>query len=146
MTLLIALFCGILFGIGLTISQMVNPNKVLNFLDITGNWDASLALVMYSALALFMPVYHKIIKVKPKPTFTNVFSLPSKMTIDHPLLLGASIFGIGWGISGICPGPALVNITGGSPKILVFITMMLIGMNIPKYANMLLSKLNKYEY
>ncbi|MCL1124622.1 DUF6691 family protein [Shewanella surugensis] len=143
MTLFIALFCGISFGIGLTISQMVNPNKVLNFLDITGNWDPSLVLVMFSALTLFIPVYHKIIKNKPKPTFTNAFSLPSKITIDYPLLFGASIFGIGWGISGICPGPALVNMTQGSPKIIVFILLMLIGMNIPKYVNMLLSRLNK---
>lgn len=140
MTLFIALLCGILFGLGLTISQMVDPNKVLHFLDITGNWDPSLAFVMLSALALFMPIYHLIIKHKSKPKLTQAFHLPQKTTIDLPLLLGASIFGIGWGISGICPGPALVNITGGSPKIFVFITMMLIGMNIPKYAKMLLSK------
>ncbi|WP_299493340.1 YeeE/YedE family protein [uncultured Shewanella sp.] len=142
MTRFIALICGLLFGMGLTISQMVAPNKVLNFLDITGFWDPSLALVMFSALALFIPVYHKIIKRQTSPKFTDTFRFPNKITIDLSLILGAIIFGIGWGISGICPGPALVNLTGGSPKVLVFILMMLIGMNIPKYASMLSSKFN----
>ncbi|WP_298771347.1 YeeE/YedE family protein [uncultured Shewanella sp.] len=145
MIILIALLCGILFGLGLIISQMVDPNKVLHFLDVTGNWDPSLAFVMFSALVVFVPIYHLIIKHKTKPKFTQAFHLPKKVTIDLPLILGASVFGIGWGISGICPGPALVNITGGSPKILVFIVMMLIGMHIPKYAKMLLSKF-RYTY
>ena len=140
MTLIIALFSGILFGFGLIVAQMVDPNKIFNFLNITGSWDPSLALVMGSALLLFIPAY-KVLKHKlQQPLFADEFSLPTTTSIDRRLLIGAGIFGIGWGISGICPGPALVNITGGEPKIIVFIFAMMLGMYLSNYVNMVISK------
>lgn len=124
-----ALVAGVLFGVGLIISQMVNPDKVKNFLDITGEWDPSLAFVMISALVIFIPAYWMIAKLN-KPILVESFNLPTKKKLDKPLIVGAILFGIGWGISGICPGPAVVNITGDTAKIMVFIIAMLIGMLI----------------
>jgi uncharacterized membrane protein YedE/YeeE len=140
MKLFIALLSGVLFGFGLIVSQMVNPNKILNFLDITGDWDPSLAFVMGAALLFFIPVYRILKKKLKQPLFTNDFSLPTNTLIDRHLIIGAGLFGIGWGISGICPGPALVNITGSDPKIVVFIIAMMLGMYISSYANIALSK------
>ena len=140
MKLFIALFSGILFGFGLIVSQMVNPNKILNFLDITGDWDPSLAFVMGSALLLFIPVYRILKKKLKQPLFARGFSLPANTLIDRHLIIGAGLFGIGWGISGICPGPALVNITGGDTKIVVFIIAMMLGMYMSSYVNIALSK------
>lgn len=130
MQIIIALISGILFGLGLTISQMVNPNKVLNFLDISGHWDPSLALVMLAAVSVFGLGYKILIKPESKPILAQSFSLPSKTDIDKPLVIGAIIFGLGWGLAGICPGPAISNISAGEPKILGFIIMMLVGMKI----------------
>lgn len=141
MKLIIALFSGIVFGVGLIISQMVDPNKILNFLNISGDWDASLAFVMASALLLFIPLY-RIMSIKlKKPLFDQEFNLPVNNIIDRHLISGASLFGIGWGIAGICPGPALVNVTGGDPKIIVFIFAMGFGMSISNYVNMMISRL-----
>lgn len=140
MTLSIALLCGILFGIGLIISQMVDPNKILNFLNITGDWDPSLLFVMASALLLFIPVYQILMKQLKQPLFNNEFSLPVHKLIDRRLVIGAGLFGIGWGISGICPGPAIVNIAGGDPKIIAFIFAMMLGMYISNYVNIMISK------
>ncbi|MDX2321562.1 MAG: YeeE/YedE thiosulfate transporter family protein [Moritella sp.] len=140
MKLFIALFSGILFGIGLIISQMVNPNKIFNFLDITGDWDPSLALVMGSALLLFIPVYRVLKQKLKQPLFASEFSLPVQTLIDRRLVIGAGLFGIGWGISGICPGPAIVNVSAGDPKIMVFIFAMGLGMYISNYVNIALSK------
>ncbi|MDN3653275.1 YeeE/YedE family protein [Thalassotalea ponticola] len=128
----IAFLCGLLFAIGLTISQMVNPNKVLNFLDLFGTFDASLALVMVGALTVFCAVYWLIIKRRQKPIITDEFSVSNKTKIDQRLIIGSAIFGIGWGISGICPGPALANIISGHDKILAFILMMLVGVLLSK--------------
>ncbi|QFI37880.1 YeeE/YedE family protein [Moritella marina ATCC 15381] len=140
MKLFIALFSGILFGIGLIIAQMVNPNKIFNFLDISGDWDPSLAFVMGSALLLFIPAYKLLKKKLQQPLFADEFSLPTAKLIDRRLIIGAGLFGVGWGISGICPGPALVNIAGGEPKIFVFIFAMMLGMSISNYVNMVISK------
>lgn len=140
MKLFIALFSGILFGIGLIISQMVNPNKVFNFLDITGDWDPSLTFVMGSALLLFIPVYRILKKKLTQPLLATEFSLPVKTLVDRHLVIGAGLFGIGWGISGICPGPALVNISAGDPKIVAFILTMGLGMYLANYVTIALSK------
>ena len=123
----IALLCGLLFGAGLTISQMVDPNKVLNFLDITGNWDASLLFVMGSGLITYLIGYQLFIKKAKKPKLATAFDLPKANKIDKKLLIGSSIFGIGWGISGMCPGPALANVSSMNEKVLVFIVCMIIG-------------------
>ena len=129
----IALLCGLLFGAGLTISQMVDPNKVLNFLDISGSWDASLMFVMGGGLITYMIGYQLFIKKAKKPKLAVSFDLPSAHKIDKKLLIGSSIFGIGWGISGMCPGPALANLSGGNEKVLVFIGCMVIGIICAKF-------------
>ncbi len=103
---LIALLCGIIFGIGLSLSQMINPNKVLNFLDVTGNWDPSLIFVMAGALAVAFVSFKWILK-RPASIFGEGFHISKKSSIDKPLIFGAAIFGIGWGMSGYCPGPAV---------------------------------------
>lgn len=128
MKLIVALLCGILFGAGLTISQMVDPNKVLNFLDIFGFWDPSLAFVMIGGICVFSIGYFVIIRKRSKPILCENFDLPNNNLIDKKLVIGAVLFGLGWGLAGICPGPAIANISGGNSKILVFIIMMLFGM------------------
>lgn len=101
-----AFLCGLIFGCGLTISNMINPNKVQNFLDITGNWDPSLAFVMLSAVVVTW-IGYKILKNKSHPVCADKFFLPTKKVIDAPLIAGSAIFGIGWGLAGYCPGPAI---------------------------------------
>lgn len=140
MNLVIALFSGILFGFGLIVSQMVDPNKILNFLNVTGYWDPSLLFVMGTALLIFIPIYWIAIKKLKQPFFNRTFSLPTANSVDRQLIIGAGLFGIGWGISGICPGPAIVNITAGEPKIIVFIFAMVFGMYISNYVNIVISK------
>lgn len=104
----LALASGILFGVGLSLSQMINPNKVLGFLDIAGQWDPSLAFVMLGALVIAAPAFRWILK-RRKPLFADVFHLPKKTFIDRQLVCGATIFGIGWGMTGYCPGPAVAS-------------------------------------
>ncbi len=106
---LIALLCGIIFGIGLSLSQMINPDKVLNFLDITGNWDPSLIFVMMGALAVAFVSFKWILK-RPAPILAESFHISEKSSVDKSLILGAAIFGIGWGMSGYCPGPAVTGL------------------------------------
>ncbi|SJM91676.1 DUF6691 family protein [Crenothrix polyspora] len=124
--IVIALISGILFGIGLALSQMTNPAKVLNFLDITGNWDPSLIFVMAGALAITTLCFRKILK-RPTPLFDKQFYLSNKSVIDKPLLMGAAIFGIGWGISGYCPGPSIAGLGMGNFETLVMIFSIYLG-------------------
>lgn len=126
--IMIALISGALFGTGMIISNMVNPSKVIAFLDITGDWDPSLALVMGGALAVFTPIYHFVIKKRSKAINGDTFSWTSNTTIDSSLISGAIIFGAGWGLAGFCPGPALTSIGSGSNIILAFILSMIVGM------------------
>lgn len=130
-TSLAALLAGILFGIGLAVSGMLIPDKVLNFLDIAGHWDPSLALVMGGALAITIPGYFVVTK-RSKPVFADGFSLPTSRDIDAKLLAGAAMFGVGWGLSGLCPAPALVNITTAFVDVLAFVSAMLVGMLVHK--------------
>jgi len=123
-----ALIAGLLFGLGLTISTMVDPARVLAFLDIFGDWDPTLAFVMGGGLAVYLPLFYLFIKPNKTTLFGEPCSLPQTKTIDAKLIVGAALFGIGWGLSGICPGPALANITGGLPAILLFVATMLLGM------------------
>ena len=125
-----ASIAGLLFGSGLIISGMVDPNVVLAFLDVFGQWDASLALVMLGALAVFIPCYHLLIKKRTKALNGDDFSFSFNDKVDSRLISGAAIFGIGWGLAGICPGPAITNISSGSYIILVFILTMLVGMKL----------------
>ncbi|WP_196260292.1 DUF6691 family protein [Pelagibacterium limicola] len=101
-----ALATGMIFGTGIVLSGMSNPTKVLNFFDFAGTWDASLALVMAAALAVTAIGYRTVLK-RPAPVFDKVFHLPSGRRIDIPLVGGAAVFGIGWGITGFCPGGAI---------------------------------------
>lgn len=120
-----ALFCGILFGLGLTISQMNNPDKVLAFLDIFGEWDVSLAFVMGGALITLATLQHFIFK-REQPIFETQFHLPTKNNlIDKRLILGAIIFGLGWGLIGFCPGAVLAAL--GDGKIEPFIFTLALG-------------------
>jgi len=124
--IVMSLISGILFGIGLTLSQMTNPDKVLNFLDIAGNWDPSLIFVMVGALTVTLLFFRKIIK-RPTPLFDKEFYLSSKSVIDKPLLIGAAIFGMGWGISGYCPGPSVAGLGLGTSEAVVMIFSIYMG-------------------
>jgi len=123
----ISLLAGLLFGMGMIISEMVNPAKVIGFLDITGNWDPSLAFVMGGALAVFTPIYHFVIKKRAYAINGDKFTCPSNTKVDGTLISGAVIFGAGWGLAGFCPGPAITSIFSGSNIILAFILSMIVG-------------------
>ena len=113
-----AFSAGLLFGIGLWLSGMANPRKVLDFLDITGNWDPSLLLVMGGAVAVTAIAFRPLLKKR---------EMKFRQEIDAPLVLGAALFGIGWGIGGYCPGPALTALAGLSAEVLVFVPAMVAG-------------------
>jgi hypothetical protein len=132
MKTVIALISGILFGTGMIVSEMVNPAKVLGFLNFTGNWDPSLAFVMGGALAIFIPCYHLLIKKRSHAINGEKFSWTSNTQIDSKLIIGAAIFGAGWGLSGICPGPAISSLGGGSLTISAFVLSMAGGMILAK--------------
>ncbi|CDT73723.1 hypothetical protein VCR14J2_300045 [Vibrio coralliirubri] len=133
-TIVIGLLAGLLFGAGMIISGMVDPNKVLGFLDITGDWDISLAFVMGGALLVFAPFYHLVIKKRAKAI--NGEPLDSFSTlIDRKLILGSTAFGLGWGIAGFCPGPAVTSLSGGNPTVWLFVLSMLVGMWLAGRAN-----------
>ena len=110
MTKLSSLISGIIFGIGLAISGMVNPQKVLGFLNIFDAWDPSLMFVMVGAILIFSPL-HFTFKRKSRPIFAKSFILPSKKDVDRNLIIGAGLFGTGWGLVGLCPGPAISAIS-----------------------------------
>jgi uncharacterized protein len=126
---LVAFIAGSLFSLGLIISQMVNPAKVKGFLNVFGNWDPTLAFVMIGAL-IVASIGFKLIKAKQKPLLANEFSLPTNQLIDKPLIIGAVLFGLGWGISGLCPGPALVATATFEAHSLMFFAAMIVGMKV----------------
>lgn len=127
--LLTSLTSGIVFGIGMAISGMTNTKRVQGFLDFFGAWDPTLAFVMGGGL-LVTTIGYRLILRRPAPLFAEKFSLPTKTAIDKPLLLGAAIFGIGWGLVGYCPGPALAGLTYGYAPTLTFIPAMIVGLLI----------------
>lgn len=124
-----ALAVGVLFGLGLTISGMIDPAKIIAFLDISGAWDPSLLVVMASALAVSF-IGYRIVLARSKPVFEPSFQLPTKTVIDRPLLIGSALFGAGWGLAGLCPGPAIAAASLGAPSVLLFLVAMLAGMVI----------------
>lgn len=123
---LMTLFCGIIFGIGLSLSHMIDPNKVLSFLDIFGNWDPSLIFVMLGALVVAF-VSFKLILKRPAPIWVESFHISRKSSVDKPLILGAAIFGIGWGMSGYCPGPAVAGLGLLSMESVIMVTAIYLG-------------------
>lgn len=137
---LVALFCGILFGCGLTISNMINPVKIQNFLDITGNWDPSLALVMFSALIVTWIGYKLVLK-KTSPAFSEKFFLPAKTSIDKSLIFGSALFGIGWGLGGYCPGPGITALGLGIMDAVYFVIGMFVSVFIYPIVSLLYRKL-----
>ncbi|MDO8712857.1 MAG: hypothetical protein Q7K13_00020 [Polynucleobacter sp.] len=120
-------FIGVLFGYGLIISGMSNPQKILNFLDITGNWDPSLMFVMGGAVVVGLGGFYLASK-RTEAFFGGALHIPSRRDISQPLVIGSLIFGAGWGIAGLCPGPAIVALGAGHMKALVFVLAMLAGM------------------
>lgn len=118
---------GFLFGLGLVVSGMSNPAKVVGFLDLTGNWDPSLILVMGGGLLVTVPAFHLVLK-NPQPLFEEKFFLPTLTAIDPKLIVGAVMFGLGWGIAGFCPGPALAALVSLNPTVLLFVAAMVGGM------------------
>jgi uncharacterized membrane protein YedE/YeeE len=126
---LIALLAGLIFGIGLMLSGMINPAKVLAFLDITGRWDPSLILVMAGAVSIGFFAFRSA-KRRGQTLFASPIHLPATNMIDSRLILGSLMFGIGWGIAGICPGPGLVLAASGHAGAIIFVAAMLLGMAI----------------
>ncbi len=126
----IALLAGVLFGIGMALSGMVNPELVTAFLDISGQWDPTLIFVMGGALAVFIPGYQLLIKKRAQPILTSDWSLSKSNSIDVQLMVGASLFGIGWGLLGVCPGPAVTSVLSGNSDVLIFIAAMMAGLFI----------------
>lgn len=121
------LAAGFLFGLGLAVSGMIDPAKVLGFLDITGRWDPSLAFVMGGALAVAGPGL-RLVSRRRQPLDGGTFVLPRHGGIDAPILIGAAVFGVGWGLVGFCPGPAVASLVFGLPKALLFVAAMAAGM------------------
>jgi uncharacterized membrane protein YedE/YeeE len=127
MKIFAALLSGLVFGFGLILSQMVNPAKVSAFLDVFGNWDPSLALVMGAALVVTGIGYRLVWRAK-SPAFETRFHVPENRKIDTSLMGGAVLFGAGWGLVGLCPGPALTALSFGGAEVLAFVVAMLVGL------------------
>jgi uncharacterized protein len=124
-----AFLCGLLFGVGLILSGMANPAKVLAFLDLAGHWDPSLAFVMAGAVAL-AAVGFRVARTRSKSVLGAPMQLPTARRIDTRLVLGSLVFGAGWGLVGFCPGPALVSAGSGEPRAWLFVAAMLAGMGL----------------
>lgn len=129
---ILTLFSGLLFGTGLILSGMANPAKVQNFLDLFGSWDPSLAFVMGGAIMVTMPGFW-LAQKRATPFFSDMFHMPTRTDFDARLIAGAATFGVGWGLGGFCPGPAVTSLALGSTGTLIFIATMLLGMIAAKY-------------
>lgn len=122
-----ALLSGLVFGLGLLLSGMGNPAKVQNFLDFSGQWDPSLALVMGGAIAIGLLAFTWA-KTRSKALLGDLMQLPAGQSIDKRLITGSAMFGVGWGLAGFCPGPALMNLATLQPEVWLFVAAMLVGM------------------
>ncbi len=128
---LVAFLCGVLFALGLGVAGMTRPAKVLAFLDVSGRWDPSLAFVMVGAIAVHAVLVRVILR-RREPMLAPAFSLPTRRDIDARLLVGAAIFGVGWGLAGLCPGPALTLLASGKTAAVSFVLAMLTGMQVAR--------------
>lgn len=124
-----ALFVGIIFALGLGISGMTRPEKVIGFLNIFGDWDASLAFVMAGAIAIHAVAY-RLIRRRSLPVFSKVFYVPTSKELTPSLIVGSFIFGVGWALAGYCPGPAVTSLASFQPRPLIFVVSMILGMVI----------------
>ena len=129
--MLVALISGLLFGLGLSISEMVNPKKVLSFLDVSGAWDPSLILVLGAGLIITFISFRLIPKME-HPLLDKKFRLPTKTKIDSKLVSGAIIFGTGWGLVGYCPGPAIASLAYGQTESVIFLVALFLGPNVDR--------------
>lgn len=123
---LAALAAGLLFGLGLGFAQMIDPQRVIGFLDIFGIWDPTLAFVMGGAVLVTLISFRLILR-RPTPLLSRKFFVPTRSDIDRPLVLGAVLFGVGWGLGGYCPGPAVAALSLGSANPFLFIAAMIVG-------------------
>lgn len=130
--ILAALIAGLVFGAGIAVSGMINPAKVLNFFDFFGSWDPSLAFVMGGALAVTATGYRFVLR-RSRPLLDTTFHLPSKRDLDMPLLAGAAVFGIGWGIAGFCPGGSIPALGLGEPSAAIFVAAMIGGILLARW-------------
>ncbi len=129
---IISLTCGIIFGIGLVISGMTNPSKVISFLSITYNWDASLIFVMGGAIIVTAPLFY-LLRNNKNSLLGNEFSFPKKTGINLKLIFGSILFGTGWGLVGLCPGPSVSSIAMFNPLTLLFLLAMVLGILFNKF-------------
>jgi uncharacterized protein len=123
---------GLLFGAGITLSGMFNPAKILNFFDVAGTWDPSLVFVMVGGVVTAFIGYQLIFKNRSAPLFDTKFHLPTAKDIDLPLVAGSAVFGIGWGLSGFCPGGSIPALGLGAPQTYVFVVAMVAGLGAAK--------------
>jgi uncharacterized membrane protein YedE/YeeE len=123
----VAFVSGLLFAAGLGIGEMTQPPRVLGFLDVAGRWDPTLAFVMAGAVTVYA-IAVRMAARQARPVYAPVFALPTRRDIDPPLVLGAAIFGVGWGIAGLCPGPGVTALASGRPSAILFVAAMLVGM------------------
>jgi len=128
--LIIIIASGILFGLGLSVSEMVDPARVLGFLNVLGPWDPTLIFVMGGALTVAVPGF-QYARLMHKPVLGMSFSMPGKKDLDKKLILGAVLFGMGWGLAGICPGPSLVALNALDGRIVLFVVALLAGLLFP---------------
>lgn len=133
MTFVVNLALGLLFGIGLVISRMSDPAKVLNFLDLAGTWDPSLAFVMGGAVIVAFFGYRLVLK-RDRPIVGSSFRIPTRTELEPRIFVGPAIFGFGWGLSGFCPGPALTALGLAAPGTLIFVPAMFVGMWLARLA------------
>ncbi len=131
---LAALASGVVFGLGLSLAQMTNPDKVLNFLDIAGPWDPSLLLVLGGAVVLSALGFRRVFQ-RGVPVWDSRFHLPLPQAIDRPLLIGSALFGIGWGLSGYCPGPAIASLGFGNPEALWVVPSIIAGAALQRWSH-----------
>ena len=129
---LTVLFAGVLFGLGLAVSGMVDPAKVIGFLDVTDDWDPTLAFVMGGALLVTITAFRLILK-RPHPVLADDFELPTKKEVDVRLLGGAALFGVGWGLAGFCPGPSVTALASGLAPVFAFVAAMFEGISLYKW-------------
>lgn len=137
--ILAAFASALIFGLGLGISGMTLPAKVIGFLDITGKWDPSLMAVMVGAI-LVHAVSYRLITKRSSPVLASEFKIPSKRNIDWKLVLGSAIFGAGWGLGGFCPGPALVGVVTGEPSVAIFVLSMVAGVYLYRFFDKIVLK------
>ena len=123
---LVALFCGLIFGLGLSLSQMIDRDRILGFLDIMGNWDPTLLFVLGGAVGVTLIAFRFVLRL-PHPIGSEKFYLPTKSNVDRTLVIGAAIFGIGWGIAGYCPGPAITALVIDPVNPALFLLALVIG-------------------